>query len=70
MFCHFTGCNFNKVLIEAFLKDVIQFYAVEFRIFSPLSSHPLRLQDDLAMHSVLLAMGSVRQKKFASALRV
>ena len=31
---------------------------------------PLRLQDIVAMHSTKLAMGSVGQKKLASAIRV
>ena len=39
-------------------------------MFSALSPHHLLFQDDLAMRSVLLAMGSVRQKKLASALKV
>ena len=31
---------------------------------------PLRLQEIVAMHSIKLAMGSVAQKKLASAIRV
>ena len=44
------------------MKEVIQLYAVEFRVFCPFSSHPLRLKEIVAMHSIKFAMGSVVQK--------
>ena len=52
------------------LKEVIQFYAVVFREFVPFSPHPPAFRRNCSDAPIMLAMGSVDQKKFAGAIRV
>ena len=59
----------NKGLNEAFGEKVFNFYAVHFRIFGHLSSHPLRSHEFVAMKSIMLGMGSAGQGKLACAIR-
>ena len=52
------------------MKEVIQLYAMEFRIFSPFSPYLLRLKEIVTMHSIMLEMRSMGQKKVVSAIKV
>ena len=58
------------VLNEAFGEKLFNFLLFNFRYLVLCHPAPLRLQETVAMHSIMLAMGSVGQKKLASAIRV
>ena len=60
----------NKGLTEAFWKKSFNFMLLSSGYFVLSHPTPLRLQEVLAMHSVTLAIRSVSQMKFASAIRV
>ena len=65
------GSNYcNQSFIEAFLKEVIQLYAMGFGYFVLFQPTLLRFQIFEAMHSTMLTMGSVGYKKVTSATRV
>ena len=60
----------NKGLNEAFGEKLFNFMLLSSAYFVLSHPTPLRLQEIVAMHSIMLAMGSVGQKKLASAIRV
>ena len=60
----------NKGLIEALWKKLFNFKLLSFGYLVRFHPTPLRLQEVLAMHSIMLAMSSVGQMKLASAIRV
>ena len=61
-------CNLG--LIEAFWKKLFNFMLLNCVYFVLFHPTPLRLQEIATMHSIMLAMGSVGQKKLAGAFRV
>ena len=60
---------YNKGLNEAFGEKLFNFMLFSFGYFVLSHPTPVRLQEIVAMHSIMLAMGSVSQMKPASAIR-
>ena len=60
----------NKGSNEVFGETLFNFLLFNFRYLVLSHPPPLRLQEIVAMHSIMLAMGSVSQNKLASAIRV
>ena len=63
-------CICNKGLNEAFGEKLFSFMLISFRYLVLSHPTPLRLHDFTAMHSIILAIGSVDQKKLAIAITV
>ena len=64
------ACLCKKGLIEGFGEKLFNFMLLNFRYFVLCHPTPLRLEEIVAMHFIILAMGSVGQKMLACAIRV
>ena len=64
------ACMCNKGSNEAFGEKLFNFLLFNFQYLVLSHPIPLRLQEIVAMHSIMLVMGSVSQNKLASAIRV
>ena len=60
----------NNGLNEAFGEKLFTFMLFSFRYFVLCHPTPLRSHTFVAMHSIMLAMGSVGQEKLACAIKV
>ena len=60
----------NKGLNEAFGEKLFNFMLFSFRYSALCHPTPLHSHVFVAMHSIMISLGSVGQKKLASAIRV
>ena len=60
----------NKGLNEAFGEKLFNFMLFSFRYLALCHSTPLRSYAFVAMHSIMLAMGSVGQENLARAIKI
>ena len=71
MDCIATYCHkCNKGLIEAISKTLFNFMLLSFRYLVLFYHTALSLKEIVAMHSIMLPMVSISQKKVVSAMRV
>ena len=63
------ACLFNNGLIEAFGEKLFIFMLSSFRYLVLCHPTPLRSHAFVAVQSLMLAMGSVGQEKFACAIK-
>ena len=64
------ACICNNGSNEAFRVKLFNFLLLNFRYLFLCHPTPLCLQEIVALHSIMIAMGSVSQKKLATAIRV